>query len=72
MTKSMTKSLKKAQNQCLRKVLGVYKRTPTAALEREAAVPPINIHASLLTNERATSTKDLPVTEAIKVTTNDI
>jgi Reverse transcriptase (RNA-dependent DNA polymerase)/Endonuclease-reverse transcriptase len=72
MVKSMTKPLKKAQNQCLRKVLGAYKRTPTAALEREAAVPPIDIYASLLANERAASTRGFPVTEAIKVATNDI
>ena len=70
--KSITKPLKKTQNQCLRKVLSTYKRTPTAALEREAAVSSIDIHVFLLANERAASTREFPVTEAIKVATNDI
>ena len=36
--------LRKVQNEYLRKVTGAYKRTPRAALEREASIIPINIY----------------------------
>jgi len=39
------------QNQCLRKVMGAYKRTPTAALERESNVLPVDLHMEHKGNE---------------------
>ena len=30
-------------NKCLRKVTGAYKRTPSAAVEREAELPPLDL-----------------------------
>jgi hypothetical protein len=36
--------LHKIQNECLRKVTGVYKRTLRAALERETGILPINLY----------------------------
>ena len=46
------KPLKKIQNKCLKRIMGAYKRTPTAALNRELSVPPLRIHlqASALTH----------------------
>ena len=32
------------QNKCIRKVMGAYKRTPVAAVEREAEVPPLDLY----------------------------
>ena len=45
------------QNQCLRRVLGAYRRTPTAALERESVIPPIAeyIETKTLTNAARTT-----------------
>ena len=72
MPKSRIKALKKDQNQCLRKVLGAYKRTPTAALEREAAVPLSNVYIPHLAAQRALTISGFPVTEAIRTALNDV
>jgi len=37
--KSLLKPLQKVQNKCLRRVTGVYRRTPIAVMEKEAAIP---------------------------------
>ena len=42
--KSLLEPLRKVQNQCLRRVTGAYRRTPIAAIEKEAAIPPIQLH----------------------------
>jgi Reverse transcriptase (RNA-dependent DNA polymerase)/Endonuclease-reverse transcriptase len=52
------KPLQKAQNQCLRKITGGYKRTPTAALEREAMIPPIALYTELTALQRASTVRD--------------
>jgi len=72
LAKRMVKPLKKMQNQCLRKVMGAYKRTPTAALEREAAIPPIDLQITAHALERSNSTKDYPVTRAIKQAADNV
>jgi hypothetical protein len=41
---SKVKLLVTTQNKCIRRVLGAYKRTPTAAIERESGTPPIDIY----------------------------
>jgi len=45
------------QNRCLRRVLGAYQRTLTAALERESVIPPIAeyIEIKTLTNAARTT-----------------
>jgi len=42
-----TKPLQRLQNQCLQRITGGYKRTPTAALERETMIPPITLYTEL-------------------------
>ncbi|KAF2174328.1 hypothetical protein K469DRAFT_648369, partial [Zopfia rhizophila CBS 207.26] len=42
--KNLVRPLQKTQNQCLRKIIGAYKRTPTAAIKREIAVPLITLY----------------------------
>ena len=41
---SRIKQLGTVQNKCLRKIMGAYKRTSTAALEKESETPPINLY----------------------------
>jgi hypothetical protein len=42
--KEAVAAFQKTQNKCLRKIMGGYKRSPTAALEREADVAPIELY----------------------------
>lgn len=63
---SLIRPLKCLQNQCLRKVMGAYKRTPTAALERESNVPPVELHMEYKAMKRAVKTASHPVTAKIK------
>jgi hypothetical protein len=58
------KPIQKIQNQCLRKIVGAYKRTPTAALERETAIPPIPLYVDTIALQRATETAANPVEAA--------
>jgi hypothetical protein len=57
--------LKEIQNKCLRRVTGGYKRTPIAALEREADVSPLDLYADATALQRAVTTKDHPVRKDI-------
>jgi len=70
--KTALKPLKKIQNQCLRRVMGAYKRTPTAILEREAQIMPIDLHIDLLALQRAVKIKNHPVTKEIDNATKGI
>ena len=54
-------SLKVVQNKCLRKITGGYKRTPSAALEREAGIPPLDLYTEATALQRAASTANHPV-----------
>jgi hypothetical protein len=45
------------QNQCLRRITGGYKRTPIAALEREASVPPLSLYTKLIALQHATTVR---------------
>ena len=54
--KSLLKPLRKVQNQCLRRVTGAYRRTPIAAIEKEAAIPPIQLHIETAALQRAAKT----------------
>ena len=72
LAKCIIKPLKKMQNQCLWKVIGAYKQTPTAALEQEAAIPLINLQITIYTLKRSNSIKDYPITRAIKQAADNI
>jgi len=61
--KSTLKPLKTVQNKCLRRIMGAYKRTPIAALEREAQVMPLDIQLDLLALQRSASIKEHQVTK---------
>jgi len=63
---SLIRPLKCLQNRCLRKVMGACKRTPTAALERESNVPPVDLHMEHKAMKGAIKTTDHPVTAKIK------
>ncbi len=62
---SKTAELEKVQNKCLRRILGAYKRTPVAALERESGVPPLKIYLESLATQRAVATTQHSVTDSI-------
>ena len=53
------------QNKCIRKVMGAYKRTPVAAVEREAEVPPLDLYVKSQNTQWAESTSTDKVTEDI-------
>jgi len=57
--------LEKVQNKCLRRVLGGYKRTPRAALQRESQTPPIDLYIEQAKAQRALSTKHHQVEASI-------
>ncbi len=57
--------IRKAQNKCLRRVMGAYKRTTTRMVEREADVPPLQMYIGSLATQRATKTSNHPVTDQI-------
>jgi hypothetical protein len=56
LAKTMLQPLAATQNQYLRRITGGYRRTPSAALEREAAIPPIDIQIDLLALQNAART----------------
>ena len=58
--------LKAIQNKCLRRITGGYKRTPVAALEGEAGVPPLDLYTEATALQRAASTKEHPVYRDIR------
>jgi hypothetical protein len=56
------------QNKCLRRTTGAYRRTPRAALEREAAVPPLDVYIDTTAMQRAATVQSHPVEEKIRQT----
>ena len=58
--------LEKVQNRCLRRVTGGYKRTPRAALGREAHVPPLDLYSDTVAMKRALAIRDHPVSSEIR------
>jgi hypothetical protein len=42
--KGLVVKLRRIQNKCLRTITGAYKATPTAALETETFIPPIDLY----------------------------
>ena len=66
--KSALVPLAKLQNKCLCRTTGAYRRTPRAALEREAAVPPLDVYIDTTAMQRAATVQSHPVEEKIRQT----
>ncbi|KAF1983307.1 hypothetical protein K402DRAFT_320367, partial [Aulographum hederae CBS 113979] len=50
---SVIQCLEIVQNTCLRRIIGAYTRTPVAAIQREVAVPPLDLFLQLQATQRA-------------------
>jgi hypothetical protein len=59
------KEIRKVQNNCLRKIMGGYRRTPVAALEREAGVQPVDIYAEEMILRRTQAVRNHDVEKRI-------
>lgn len=64
--------IRTTQNKCLKRIMGAYKRTPTAAVERESGTPPITEYIQLLATQRAVKTERHPVTSDINQALQDV
>src|SRR5256885_17022671 len=62
---NLLQPLQTLQTKCLRRATGAYKRTPTTALEREIAIPPIDLHIDMLALQRSLRVADYPATEEV-------
>ena len=71
-TTALLQPLRTLQNKCLRRVARAYKRTPTAALERETATPPIDLHIDTLALQRSVRVADHPVTAEISRAADEV
>jgi len=72
LARSRLGALEKVQNRALRVVTGGYKRTPRAALEREAEIPPIDLEIEAAAKARAYKTRNDPVERMISDTATQI
>ncbi len=70
--KANLKQLEGIQNKCLRRITGGYKRTPRAALEREAKILPLDLYCDALTMNKALHDQGSKVSEEIRATVNAI
>jgi hypothetical protein len=66
LAKSSLAPLEKIQNQCLCRITGAYKRTPRAALEREAVVLPIDVYIEATAIQRAATVQNHLVEKEIR------
>jgi len=64
--------IRRIQNQCLRRIAGAYKRTPTAAVERETAVPPLDLYIDTMAMQRAIKIEHHQVSMEIKERLDEI
>jgi len=62
---SQLKALKGVQRKCLVRIAGAYKRTPTIALEKELAIPPLDLYLDTLTQQSAIKTQQDPIESSI-------
>ncbi|KAI0990770.1 hypothetical protein K3495_g17417, partial [Podosphaera aphanis] len=72
MAKSLMDKLGKIQSKCLRKITGGYKRTPWLALEREAAIPPIDLQVQSMSMLYGANTAEKAVTTKIYQHADDV
>ena len=54
------------QNNCLRRIIGGYKRYPRAALERETVIAPLNLYVKVTALQRAAKVANNPVKDNMK------
>jgi hypothetical protein len=64
--------LKTMQNRGLRRILGAYKRTPVALLERETGILPIDLHMDDLTRQHAASQAGTQVAQRMQVAMDQV
>jgi len=69
---SLIKPLKCLQNRCLRKVMEAYKRTLTAALERESNVQPLDLYMEHKAMQGSFKTADNSVFARIRQVANTV
>ena len=69
---SKIKPLKEVQNKCLRRATGGYKRTPTAALEKETGVPPLDLYIDTVSLQQALAAKNHQVNRDIAIIADEI
>jgi hypothetical protein len=70
--KSLLKPLQKVQTACLRSITGGYKRTAAALLEKEANIPPLQLHIEAAAMQRAQNERNSNVTKYIKTRLNKL
>jgi hypothetical protein len=69
---STTQALEKIQTKCLRKITGAYKGTSTAAVQREAGVPPLKLWVETQTLQYIARSSNGPAEPAIERTMQSI
>src|SRR5436305_1692868 len=69
---ALLQPLRTLQNKCLRRVARAYKHMPTAALERETATLPIDLHIDTLALQRSVRVADHPVTAEISRAADEV
>jgi hypothetical protein len=65
-------TVRKTQNQCLRRVTGGYKRTPIAALEKETGVLLVDLYIDTTALQRASTTRHHAVETEIESLLNQV
>ena len=60
------------QNNCLRRIIGGYKRYPRAVLNRETAIARLNLYIKMTVFQRAVKVANNPVKGDIKGVINNI
>ena len=70
--KSLLKPLQKVQTACLWSITGGYKRTATALLEKEANIPPLQLHIEAAAMQRVQRERNSNVTKYIKTRLNKL
>lgn len=64
--------LQRVQNECLQRITGAYRRTPQAALEREAAIMPLDLYLKTTRYQQADKTRVYPVEVNIQHLANEV
>ena len=64
--------LQRVQNQCLRRIIGVYKRTLTAALERETKTPLIALYTKLTALQHVSIVRNYSMEAKIAKTLDEV
>jgi hypothetical protein len=72
LTTAIISPLHKIQNKCLRRVTGVYRRTPKAALKRETGVPPVDLYMEVNRYRRADNITEHKVEKQIAQTADTV